>query len=279
MGILNANEDPLRGDKLKYDPLKTEYDPVGKAASNRIRTYDKDLGFALHPEEKESVLKYKGAVDSAVSEKQGQLNKYKTLATGALTAADDKAQGILGQAQDAVNNIKPQDLNIVSVNVLAKDGTVEGTYYVPKDVATGLESQKFEDKPMFNTSWGEDGKSFNISVEVAGGHIAGKELHESLLDASEQTTELLGMTEDNYNTAKEVGQTQVDSLSSTVETQSGIAWDAYNQSVNQGNQVVSSVKAQWTTFIEDQQVAFQKGVETNDGGIADLLNSGALIVK
>ena len=76
MALLTASQDPLRYDKLIEG--SDDNDPLGKSASNRIRILDKDLGFAMHPEEKEAALGYKKEVDAAASKQSSALNKYKS---------------------------------------------------------------------------------------------------------------------------------------------------------------------------------------------------------
>jgi len=76
-GLLTLSSDVLKGDRLKNDPLKMEYDPVSKKNSKRVRYASKQLGGLLvHPEEEEAMLNYKSKMDSAVAEQRQRMKEY-----------------------------------------------------------------------------------------------------------------------------------------------------------------------------------------------------------
>lgn len=274
MGILTLAGDSLKLDPLKEDGLKTEYDPMSAAAGKRVKTYDKDLGYAVLPEEKERDLSYKSAIDNQATSQQGAIDTYKSSYVKAMADADTKAAGILGDAEKQLNSVKKQDFGIIPVNVVDASGTkIEGTYYVPR---VAVENMAKDEEIV--SKWGEDG-SFNVSVRTKHGLIRGQEFHDSFRDAAQQTKDYQKMADESYNTAKQAGGIQLDALKGEVATQKNIAQNAYNQNVSQAETVLNTIKSKWTNYVSGQQKAFQNGIKSNAGGIADLVKSGALVMK
>ena len=258
MAILTASED-----QLKFDPLKggdmDSYDPLDSQESKRIAIYDKELGMALHPEQKQAVLDYKKRVGQSADEQQGALDKYKSGFSDSMSEADKQAQGILGQYKTAPAQKK------IPINVMAEDGSIEGTYYVNKSWA---------DKSMSKIDGKQAGDEYNVNVNFRG-QIQGKEIHKLLTDAQEQTLlqdkEIAGINE-AVSVAKGGAEAEIAS-------HRGIATGAYNQNVDQAEQIIQATKDMWTNFMAEQQASFKRGIQTNTGGIRDLLESGALVIK
>jgi len=277
MGILSLSGDSLKYDRLKEDPLKNEYDPVGKAEGKRVKTYDPELGWAMHPEEKAGVLDYRNRVNDAVGKQQSAIGNYQSTFNSAMSDAEKQAQGILSEAQGQVAGIKRYTTPTIAVNVVDASGDkIEGTYHMPKEVAEQLAQEK-----GVSTRWNEDG-SFNVSVrtnEEAGGRTIGEELHTAFRDAEAQLAEYQKIYDSQYDTAKEAGAIQIGSLQSEIDTQRNIANNAYNSNIGMASQQLEALKGKWTGFVAEQRAAFQQGIQTNNGGIADLVNSGALTLK
>lgn len=277
MGILSISGDSLKYDPLKEDRLKNEYDPVGKAESKRVKTYDKELGWAMHPEEKAGVLDYRNRVNAAVGQQESAIGKYQSTYSSAMSEAEKQAAGILADAQGQVAGIKRYTTPTIAVNVVDASGNnVEGTYHMPKEVAEKLAGEK-----GVSTRWNEDG-SFNVSVrtnEEGGGRIIGAELHEAFRNAESQLAEYQDIYDSQYDAAKQAGEMQVGTLQNEIDTQRNIAQNAYNSNIGMANQQLEALKGKWTGFVTEQRAAFQQGIKTNNGGIADLVNSGALVMK
>ena len=268
----------MAGDRLKYDPLKEdsmqyEYDPLGNSAGKRVATYDKDYGFSMLPEQKAVAETYKYQIDDAATKQQEAIDQYKTSAQSAMSKADETASGILSTAKSSVDAIVKPSVETVPVRVV-NGNTVEATYNVPRSVADELAA-----KDGINTAWVDDGKYFNVDVRADGGSIIGKEIHDMLRGVSEQVTAAEETNQLSYDTAKEVGNSQVASLEGEVASQRKIATDTYDQAVSQGESTLQAIKDKWTTFLTNQRDAFQSGITTNNGGIADMINSGALVMK
>ena len=274
MGILSLSGDQLKYDPLKEDSLKNAYDPMSKAAGKRVQTYDKELGYAVHPEEKAYATYLKGAVDEQANKQQGAISNYQSQYNSAMSEAEKQASGILSTAQGQVDGIKRQNIDTIPVNIVSPDGnSIEGTYNVPRSVAEKLAEEK-----ELVSRWNEDG-SFNLSVRSRHGKMLGQELHEEFSKAVATLGEYEQMNDEAYDTAKQAGEMQVDSLKSEIDTQRNIATGAYNQNISFANQNLAQIQAQWTNFVTGRQQAFQEGLKTNTGGIADLVKSGALVLK
>ncbi len=260
MAILTASEDKLRYDALRGNGMDLA-DPLGPLASKRIKTYDKDLGFAMQPEQKEGALQFKEQVNETAGKQQSALDTYKNEFKTSMAAADQQAQGILGGIQNAPNQQK------VAVNIIADDGSIEATYHVNRDWADqNLPGSGLNVTPV-------DG-GFNIGVRVDG-RVQGQEIHQMIGQAQEQT----GLIDQEIAGANSGINDSRKATELEIASQRGIATGRYDLNVSQSEQVIEQTKAQWTTFVADQQQAFQAGVETNTGGIRDLINSGALVIK
>lgn len=269
----------LSSDQLKYDPLKNDslgpkqFDPIGKEESKRVKTYNNDLGFALYPEEQVAVDAYKGQIDDAAGKQQGAIDQYRNQFNNTMSAANEQAGGILNNARTQVSSIADPSKGLVPVRVYT-DGTLEGTYMLPRDTMETLSQNDFNgEEGHFASKWVDDG--FNIDTRPVGApHAYGAELHQALSTAAEQVKQ----NQSSYDAAIQAGNMQVGSLENSIGSQQELADAAYNQNINQANIVLNSIKGRWTSFLTDQQQAFQDGIRTNAGGIADLVNSGALIV-
>jgi hypothetical protein len=277
MGILNSYL-TMGGDKAKYDPLKedalkNDYDPVGKIAGKRVKTYDQEYGFALFPEEKAAAEAYKGQVDKVAGQQSSAIGDYQSAYSKATSEADAKAQGILDAAKGQAAGIKKQTISTIPINVVGEGNKIEGTYYLPKEVATKIASEK----GLF-TNWGKDG-SFNVSVKVEGGRYIGQELHDSFRSASEEVNAANENGGILYDAAKKAGDMQIGSIEQQIAAQKEMNSASYDQNISQGNQALDYIKGKWTTFLGDQRTAFQEGIKTNNGGIAALVSSGALVLK
>jgi len=277
MGILSISGDSMKYDPLKEDWLKNEYDPVGKEAGKRVKTYDKDLGWAMHPEEKAGVLDYRNRVNAAVGQQEGAIGNYQSAYSSAMSDADKQAKGILSEARGQVDSIKRYTTPTIAVHVVDASGNkVEGTYHMPREVAEKLAQEK-----GVSTLWNDDG-SFNVSVrtnEEGGGRTIGQELHDAFRDAEAQLAEYQDIYDSQYDTAKEAGAIQIGALQGEIDTQRNIATNSYNNNMGMANQQLEALKGKWTGFVAEQQTAFQQGIKTNNGGIADLVSSGALTLK
>ena len=93
-GLLTLSSDVLKGDRLKNDPLKMEYDPVSKKNSKRVRYASEQLGGLLvHPEEEEAMLNYKSKMDSAVAEQRQRMKEYEEQQNSLIGQARSDAEG------------------------------------------------------------------------------------------------------------------------------------------------------------------------------------------
>jgi hypothetical protein len=272
MGILSLSGDRLKYDPLKEDQLKYEFDPYSAEAGKRVRTYDKELGYAVHPEEKAYAKAYNGYIDKQAQEQQSAIDAYKANNAVAMSKADKEASGILASVKGQVAGIKKQTVPTIPINVVSSDGkTIEGTYKLPKSVAEEMAKEK-----ELVTKWGDDG-SFNVSVRTKHGYIRGEELHKEFGDAVNTINSYNEIYADNYDAAKKAGEMQFDSVQKQIASDRKIALDAYNQNVSQANQTLNQIKGKWTGYVSQQRKAFQSGIKSNAGGISDLVNSGALV--
>lgn len=259
MAILTASQDELRGDKLKADPLATEYDPVGKLESKRVETYDKELGFALHPEQKDYLNTRKDLVNADATAKEKALKDYQENFNKELTAADVAAQQQLGQIQEPT-------MDLTTIRVM-NGSTIEQEYVVPRSIAEELAKEK-----TLATGWFGEGAYFNVDVKPIGTSDGyGKELHEALGEAAVQTQAWLKMAHDETALYRRSAQEEINA-------QRQMAMEGYNQNVDQATKIIGATRAIWTNFVRDQRQAFARGIERNTGGIKDLLDSGALVM-
>lgn len=269
-GLLTISGDSLKFDPLKEDALKNEVDPYSKNLSNRVKTYDKEWGFSMHPEEKAAALQYKGGVDTAVEQSRGVLDEYKTSQAAAMAEADSSAQGILGQARAAIA-AAPSSVRTIPIRVVDASGTnIERVYNLPRTVAEELERNG-----ALTTAWVDDGAAFNVSTRVDGGATRGQEIHDMLANAEEQVRIANG----ELSAAREAADIQYGAMQESVDSQRGIAQNAYDTQVDLAEQQIAAIQAKWTTFLTEQKTAFQSGLKTNTGGIRDLVESGALVMR
>lgn len=260
MALLTASEDELR-----YDPLRDNdgkgYDPLSKEAGRRVKIYDNDLGYAAHPEGKAAAINYRDNVNEAATEQQGALNQYKKDFATNMSEADAQAQGLLG----GIKNIPDQET--IAVRIIG-NGQVESTHYINRGLAEELLPQINSKTEGFYTPT-EDGDG-NWRIDANG---YGKELRDMISNMENQTNiygqQLSGMN-DTINQTRQGAQ-------ATITSQRGIAQAKFDQEVTQADTVIEQTKGLWTTFLTEQQEAFTQGMQTNTGGIKDLLDSGALV--
>ena len=278
MAILSLSSDKLKYDKLKEEPLgKVQYDPVGKVESSRVKEYDSRLGYAMHPEEKEATLAYEKNVGLAAEQQQKAITDYDNTYKTKMSAADSSGAGIISQAQAQLSSVKKPSFDLVPIRVV-NGNNIEQTYMLPRSVAEGLHEKFTGGNEAYLSNWVDDGKALNVDVNV-GGQPYGKELHQALTDAVEQVNSAQKINDDAYNTAMKTGGMNIESARQTLASQKGIAEKYHTQEMSQANSVLDSIKSKWTDHVSEQQAAFQNGIKTNDGGIRDLLQSGALTVK
>ena len=269
----------LSGDETKYDPLKEDalkpgYDPMSAEAGKRVQTYDKDLGYAVHPEGKAYAQYVKEQVDEQAGKQKSAIKKYQGQYSDAMSKTDSQAQSVLSDAKGQVASIKRPVIDTIKIHVVDGSGqNIEGTYNVPRQVAEILAKER-----ELVSRWGDDG-SFNVSVRTKHGYTRGQEIHDAIREATEKVESYQKLNDSAYDTAKKAGKTQISSLEGEIETQRRIAEKKYSQNVGQANQVLSKIKGQWTGYLKTQRQAFSDGIKTNAGGIADLLKSGVLVQK
>lgn len=246
MALLNANED-----SLLYDPLRDQdqtVDKLGDQNSNRIAIYDKGLGFAVQPEQKTALTDYKNSVDSQAANQQSQMNTYVDTSQQAFAQGDQQASGILASYK---NNPGQQK---TTISVLGG-----GTYTV-------------------NADWAKQNAGAISAIPSGSGYVIGKS-DQSLLDVLSSAQEQTKQQDDYINQANDIIGSQKEVAQKAINAQKSNAQAAYNQTLDQYQQSIQSIKDQWTNLISQQQKAFQEGIATNTGGIRDLIDSGALILK
>lgn len=271
MPILTASQD-----MLKYDPLKAgdmdNVDPLGKAASRRIKTYDEDLGYAVHPEERDAANQYRSNVDAEASTQQGALDTYKTDYASSIAAADEQAQGLLGQFQD----IPGQDT--IDVNLSHMSDDIEGgTFRVNRAWAEDYMEKNF---PNSNFRLDESTGRYTVDGWIKDPDnpqnmsVPDKELYLTLKAAQDQTNTL----DDEYTAMQ--GQVTDARTAAELEiaSQRGIAAGTYGQNVSQAETNIQATRDLWTNYQTSQREAFLAARESNAGGIKELVDSGALIV-
>ncbi len=273
MGILTPDQDFLKYDPLKKRSMK-DSDPLGKAASQRVPQYDKELGFAMHPEEKEQVLAYRDGLKRSANTQQFNLDAYKTEFATALGGADDQAQGLLGQ----YDNVPGQET--IDIKFLGgPEGEEEKTYRVNKDWAVDWFPSNYL-KANFtydeeNDRYTVDGYTPGDSESSEGGAtepVKDKRLASVLADIQRQTTGIDDDLSTNINNARDLASQEIGS-------QRGIATASYDQQVSQAETTIKNTREKWTNYLSEQRQAFTKGVANNTGGIRDLVESGALILR
>lgn len=271
MGILTPDQDYLRYDPLRPVSMK-DADPLGKAAGKRVRQYDKDLGFAVHPEEKEAALTYRKNINESVNTQQANLNTYKTDFNTSLEGADTQAQGLLGQF-DKLPGQETIEIEVIG----GPEDSEKRTYRVNKDWAFDYLPNKYgkagfkEDKNGVYTVNGYHAGDGEFSEGGETEAVEDKRLTKILAEVQRQTVGIDKDYETNISEAKGLASTEIDS-------QRGIATKSYDQNVTQAEAMIEQTKKQWTTYLKQQQDAFTEGVKTNTGGIRDLVESGALVL-
>jgi phage shock protein A len=254
MAILTASQDYLRGDPLKEGE---EFDPLSPLASRRIRMMDESLGFAVHPEEREGITRFKEDVDREVGRIKKKRRSYESQARAALAEGDRAASGILSGYSGAPSQ------QTTKVNVYGPGG-VEGTYQVNAQWAR-------ENLGGVGT---KSGGAYNVNV-VQGGRVRGKEIHQAMAGAAQETRQInkqISGVNASVDRARSGAEAEIAS-------QRGIAEREINQTLSQYNRAIKETKAIYTRYITDQQQAFKSGIETNKGGIRNLLESGVLVAK
>lgn len=265
MAILTASQDMLRYDPLKEGDLD-RVDVLGKTAGKRVKTYDKELGYAVHPEERERASALRDVVEGAVSARETELSEYRADFEGALEEADVQAQGILGQIED----VKQQET--VDLQVLSHGGETK-TYKLNKEWVDRNLAKDFPEGGLEI----KDGVYTVRGYTAADGDETAYELNLMMLNTIGQ---VLNQTRD-IDTQLAGYQEQVEDTragaTAEIASQRGIAEGAYAQNVSQAERNIEETQNLWTNYVAQQQQAFMGGIESNTGGIRDLLDSGALI--
>jgi hypothetical protein len=264
MAILTASQDMLRYDPLKGGDLDS-VDTLGKSAGKRVKTYDKELGYAVHPEEREGALAYKEGVAQETAAQKTALGEYETSFTEALEEADAQAQGILGQIED----VKQQET--VDLQVLYHDGKTK-TYklnkeWVDRNLAKDFPESEFEIKDGVYTVRGDVGDEHTRAPNF--GML--RTIAQVLNQTRDIDTQLAGYQEQVEDVR--AGAT------AEIASQRGIAEGTHAQNIAQAERNIEETGKLWTNYVAKQQQAFKDGAENNTGGIRDLLDSGALVVS
>lgn len=176
-----ANEGMLRGNRERSNSGIREDDLRNNRRDNLTQFYD-DLGFSATEEQykgymedeanyQEQIAKQQGVVDTAQSEYDTYKAEY-----DANVATLSEAQSSLPTLDAAVNESwNDYKSNFVAVNVITADGittdsnlakyggTVEKTYYLPKESAESITNQS-----GFGSSWTDNG-SLNVWMRGAVG--------------------------------------------------------------------------------------------------------------
>lgn len=272
-GILNANFDPLRGDALRSEKLAT-YDPLSPESSKVVKTYDRELGFAVHPAgEREAIDQYRSDIDTAVGTQRTALQNYNASYTAAMRTANQNASRVLSQMAHSLDTAEAFQQERIAVSITG-NGQIESTHYVNRDWAEkflpqlqGLSEGLWSPIRYDNGSW---------SIDAAG---YGKELREAVMDAEAQTNDADAQYQQELSEAKRRLALEMRSAQNTINSQRRIAEARHTFEVTRANALMARTQGLWTTYLANSREAFQRGMRDNTGGIRDLLASGALTFK
>jgi len=272
-GLLTLSSDVLKGDQLKNDPLKMEYDPVSKKNSKRVRYASKQLGGLLvHPEEEEAMLNYKSKMDSAVAEQRQRMKEYEEQQNSLIGQARSDAEGRISSYEDkARGGIKDPRPKLIPIRVVGADGnTVEGTYMLPEDVARQIAEQQ-----EFVSGKNDDG-SFNVSVRTKHGYTRGQELHDALREGTQQLGEYDKLYDEQVRAQNAMIDAQVNAAQQGINSQVNQAYLNRDQQLGFAGQTISQVVGRWEQMLADRQGYFAAGNIAAKETISSLLASGVL---
>jgi hypothetical protein len=249
MAFLNST-DPLTFDPLKgTDPLRI--DPLGKGQSNRMRTYDKELGFAVFPEEKAAIEKLRQQNNARVNQLQSERASNAQTFQGALASGNAKAAGVLAQFKTANYG-----------------GTVPVIVQSP---GTGAPQVYNVDKGWAKSNLSKVGASQQDNGSYLVQNQRGLEHALSMVqDSSQQAADIVSQS--NAITRKNKA-----AVEAQIKSQRNIATQKFNQIDSEYATAIQAQQDSWNQYLGDLKSNFQRGIETNNGGIRDLLQSGALI--
>lgn len=155
--------------------------PAHVSRGSFINYYD-DLGISTTPTGAGQIRKEEADFQSKVATQQGIINQKRAEVNSAYAAGQQKIADAsskipklpgLSEALSTSWNKTKSSFTPITV-VSGKDNKTEGTYRLPKEVATKLAAEK-----GLYTNWGPDG-TFYVSANVKGGRVVGAELHEAL---------------------------------------------------------------------------------------------------
>ena len=272
-GLLTLSSDVLKGDQLKNDPLKMEYDPVSKKNSNRVRYASEALGGLLvHPEEEEAMLDYKRKMDSAISEQRERMREYEESQNALIEQSRSEAEGKIGEYEDEARGaLKDQRPKLIPVRVVSADGsTIEGTYMLPKDVAEQIASQN-----ELMSTYNDDG-SFNVSVRTRHGATRGQELHDALREGAQQLDEYDKLYREQETALNQRVDAQVGAAQAGVDSQVQQAYLNRDQQLGFANQTIDQLTFRWSEMLEQRSNFFRAGSLSTRDTVNALLASGVL---
>ncbi len=266
-------QDALQSDQLQFDPLK-HGDPLSPAYNKEVDNYYSDLGAPMSQGQYKASQDFKGEVDKTVEKQKGLLGQYRNDYNKALTEADDQLSGILSEASaknaQAVSSI-PQ-IRPVSFSVWSDGwGSLEQTYTIDKSMADKIMAEANKQTPGIVAYDPKRGYMINSK-----GY--GKELHEALIDAQAKTVEYGQIYEKQRSAVQTAGDMQIGAAEEAAAIQRKSMTDQNAETERQFSASIADTESKWTTYVSDLQTAFQKGQQTNTGGIKQLVESGALTV-
>lgn len=268
MGILTASQDDMLGDPLRGDKL-SDSDPLSKAASDRVRIYDKGYQMALHPEEKTALVEWEQKVKEEEERQAAELAEYERKYNEAIKASDSAFNKQISSAKGKIP--KNPGVKTIPIHVVDSEGKkIEGTYYLPPAVADELAKNK-----ELVTRRGPDG-SFNVSVRTKHGYIRGAELHEEFGKAQSMVERQKSMQNKAYGSAATAVNKQISALQKEYETKKASATAQYQQNITQAKQAGGLNRERYNTYISDMRKHYAAAREAADSSINQLLNSGAL---
>jgi len=282
MPILDANKDWLKADPLKQEGLDT-YDPLGRGTERYVATYDKDLGFAMSPHQKERTEEFKKTVDETAGQQRQALLEYKDQYKSSMAAADKQASSALGAAKKALSSAKAPQSNKVRVTTAGQEWVetdnigsgyyraVKGkSYWVDK---TWLKNLKTKSKGTW-TAKAQRGGTYTIDPRERG-----SQLDSVLKLVQKKTLASEKIANDKYQKAMAAGQGQISDAEKAFGIQRGAAQDLYAGQAKMAEAKIAETEAAWTNFVQERQTAFTQGVKNNTAGMQTMMKSGVFKVK
>ncbi len=260
-------------DALKYDPLKDDAlrgDPLGKGNRKGVDPYYKDIGVAMHPNQRAAYDAQQSAYAQDISQRQGLLAQYSKDTEAQIAAADKQAQGILAKARGQVSQAVGSVPKIRRTGFTVANGNnVEATYSI---------DQRYADE-MFNRLNKMGAKVHNngdgsYSINVQG---YGKEVHSAFRELLQETEKNEQLLREQQDAIRRQGGSELRQLQGDIGAQRKAAVEKRDAEISMAQEQIAELERRKLQITKDLQANFQRARQQNTAGINQLIESGVLV--